>query len=395
MNCEAHPNNKHNETHPLIKFKTPVRAAHVTLIDEAAGRPRQVTGDAVRPKTQMSPSFRPVASLPPYTFQAAPKPVVATQSVASQTKPEETMVGGGIEQSLVDLDAHFVHDRIADGTRKEAGEVFYQAWTMKNPGPKPWPVGSVVQFVGGDKMLYEDINRPLVIESNATYNTVRPGDHFEFRVTMRAPSRVGKHISYWRLKAPNGAAFGHKLWCDIEVVPKPVARQMSTTSLADYQIQLMLLEQQNKKRYRASMQQKVIPPVDAVSAEVASPPTAAAVPASEATTEKIEDKSLASSTMVFPTLVKESPSSSTLRESTHEATTPVVPKVEGPKSDAAVTEAETVSTTTTVLEAEAEERFEDLESVEYHDSDDDDGFLTDEEYDILDASDEETSRRVL
>jgi next-to-BRCA1 protein 1 len=52
-----------------------------------------------------------------------------------------------------------------------------------------------------------------------------------------------------------------------------------------------------------------------------------------------------------------------------------------------VSEKSTIARTVTV--ASDEEFFEDAESVALH-SDDDEGFMTDEEYDILDASDEET-----
>jgi next-to-BRCA1 protein 1 len=78
--------------------------------------------------------------------------------------------------------------------------------------------------------------------------------------------------------------------------------------------------------------------------------------------------------MIFPQLDKESPESSTYETSTAQPVSPV-------------SEKSTIARTVTV--ASDEEFFEDAESVALH-SDDDEGFMTDEEYDILDASDEET-----
>jgi next-to-BRCA1 protein 1 len=78
--------------------------------------------------------------------------------------------------------------------------------------------------------------------------------------------------------------------------------------------------------------------------------------------------------MIFPQLDKESPESSTYQSSTTaEPRSPV-----SEKSDVA----------RTVTVASDDEFFEDAESVALH-SDEDEGFMTDEEYDILDASDEE------
>ena len=77
--------------------------------------------------------------------------------------------------------------------------------------------------------------------------------------------------------------------------------------------------------------------------------------------------------MIFPQLDKESPESSTYETSAIQLESPMSVK-------------STIARTVTV--ASDEEFFEDAESVALHS--DDEGFMTDEEYDILDASDEET-----
>jgi len=112
---------------------------------------------------------------------------------------------------------------------------------------------------------------------------------------------------------------------------------------------------------------------------------------------KIEDEEtedLATSQMVFPKLEKESPASSIIQSSSGSS-----------KGKAAYVEDEEAENTTTVLPVETApsvsspgtvalgddfEDFDDLEVLSADEVESNDGFLTDEEYDILDASDQET-----
>lgn len=63
------------------------------------------------------------------------------------------------------------------------------------------------------------------VETNSCPLALEPGRLWSFTVTLKTPNREGKCISYWRLTAPNGVKFGHKLWCDIDV-----SRQMAHQS---------------------------------------------------------------------------------------------------------------------------------------------------------------------
>lgn len=573
-NCEAHPDNKHVKSHPLIKFSTPVGNATIATIGEdRLGRPMPAMGDRNAVLRQSASS----STLPPYT-PAAP----AVKAVEPASAPA--------------LDAHFMREIVADGTKFSPNTRFGQSWTLRNPGPLAWPAGVAIHSTGGDKMINIDPSSAASIadiisasRSNETSRPILPGEEFTFSVELRTPPRVGKQISYWRAKLNNGEAFGHKLWCEIEVVEpvrpfdadrkerkvsqvphaQPVqnvetgAKQTVTASgaaqspfrpvnaLRDFQMQLMLLEQQNRKRLfaaregqqpesseparaaldgrsldrareeriatrlahqrevarnraslaraaqhnqtgrsreplndtraleqqaqtqnqrlheiqerqrRETMQQEMMQqqqrlfkalcmqkgttpassvqhnagrsvPVSAPentwargnipimrhvannpalsvssnasehAAAAALPPTAANATASgtsdapvEADARKPEPvaqektEKLQGSQMVFPTLEKESPSSSIHQESTGEAATEEI-------IASAPANVVRPSTASTVAESEARTPVEDEDVQEYasvefeeSDSDDDDAFLTDEEYDILDASDEE------
>ena len=235
-----------------------------------------------------------------------------------------------------ELNAHFVKDIISDGAIMAPGLQFTQAWTLHNPGPHAWPAGCSVCFIGGAGMLDVDPNHPShitqirrAIKTITIEHEVKTGESADFKVAMRAPDREGKAISYWRLKTADGTPFGHKLWCDINI-KKPTQREEATTKhIEDI----------------AAHQPKVEDEAEAVAKE-ANPATG---------------------TMIFPKLDKESPVSSITQ-------------------DAAASEPETVPAP---VPAPVDDLL-DVESLELDDDDNssDEGFLTDEEYELVASGDE-------
>lgn len=442
-NCEAHPSNKHNHTHPLIKFKRPVRSVSVTTLNEDKNG-TSITRVGDRNLAQRSTSTETVFASPTNaatqvqtlvdvkpTEEPQPKttkdkieirdllsePVQekATVVVSTQTAhavPMPKQAEKEIETPKEEVDAHFVRDSIADGTKVPAGFQFVQIWTLRNPGPNAWPAGCSVRFVGGDNMLDLDNTRALssselaeASESNVIGRAVAPGEELAFRIVLKAPIREGTAISYWRLKTAEGMPFGHRLWCDIQVTSAPTPasplvkalveaeaeassssatptenffRSQQTRMLEKTEAERMhriqkvrkaaverlmdarRKEQETQNRLRAARE---LAPVKIETAEL---------PAEKEITEKSIEKEAAphSSGMIFPQLDKESPASST-----HEA---VTAPAESPRPASV--------TTATVSD---EEFFEDAESIDIiSDEEDDDSFMTDEEYDILESADE-------
>lgn len=421
QNCEAHPSNKHNHTHPLIKFKTPVRNVSVTTMDEKVNNSVTALGDRrptsrrsaatetapVAPSTNAATQVQTIVDMRP-SAEPVKKEKIAIQDLLSEPVQEKPVVAKS-ENSTQSLDAHFIRDTIIDGAKICAGQQFVQVWTLRNPGPNEWPAGCSVRHVGGDNMLNIDNTRPLsqaeladASESNVIGAPVQVGEEVSFRVVMRAPQREGTAISYWRLKTADGIPFGHRLWCDIQTVtapapiPAPVSELAEASSSSQMyeallqarlekmksvrQSQAQQLEQQkmeriqqvrkaaverlleNRRREHAAALASIRPAPVSQSQEVAKELSAERQPAAQA------------SGMIFPQLDKESPESSTYEVSTAHPESPV-------------SQRSVLARTVTV--ASDEEFFEDAESVALH-SDDDEGFMTDEEYDILDASDEET-----
>jgi len=315
--CEAIPINPHNRTHPLIKFKTPVRHVSVTTSgEEPTGARMAPMGDKPKAKnaatetvpalnsTNAATQVQTIAEVKPEEEPVIKKESPPTPPIVA-TAPASAPAPG--------LQAFFMRDTIPDGSTHSTNERITQTWTLYNPGPLTWPIGCSVRFIGGDPMLNVDSNHPSSIsaltaatETNVLAHPVEPGTYADFSVVLKTPQREGTAISYWRLKSAEGLPFGHKLWCDVQVVKKTEA---------------------------------------------------------EAASVSVKEESQESSTMIFPKLDKESPISS-------------IHDVAGEPTPAGHTTAN-------------EELLDDVESLELEEEETDDGFLTDEEYDILDASDEE------
>lgn len=329
-NCEACPSNEHNKTHPLIKFKTPVRHVSVTTTGEHHdGKRMPAMGDRNQPEESVekqepasSPSINAVQTVVDMK-PSEPAPVekeVEQVEIAEpaevevkQESPDETSATYAVSKTEEEepLTAVFVKDTVADGSILPSNHVFEQTWVLRNDGNVSWPAGCSVKFVGGDYMGHVDSAHPAGIselvsasESTVCYAPLAPGQEFAFTVLLRTPVRAGKIVSYWRLATPDGIKFGHRLWCDVNV--------------------------------------RLMKPVEEPQAE----------------------EVLKGSTLTFPKLEKESPVASIHQE-----------------------ESLTVAAAPEKRSTEAED-FEDCAEESDWDASDD-GFMTDEEYDILDASDEE------
>ncbi|KAF2404040.1 hypothetical protein EJ06DRAFT_303500 [Trichodelitschia bisporula] len=229
-NCEASPQNFHNRTHPLIMLKTPVANFSVTTIDDTKELIREM--HPYRSNNTTSPT-RTIAEIQPTEPKAVSekirvsdllqKPASEKIKIKDLVHPVDTPVPGS-----EGLQASFVRDTIADGTAMTVGQQFVQVWTLRNPGPLPWPAGCRVRYIGGDSMLNIDMNQnthadiSAAAQSNIIERPVEAGEEISFRVAMKADGREGLQISYWRLKTPDGVPFGHRLWCHITVA-KPAA----------------------------------------------------------------------------------------------------------------------------------------------------------------------------
>ncbi|KAK0636325.1 hypothetical protein B0T17DRAFT_483001 [Bombardia bombarda] len=346
-NCEASPANTHNRTHPLIKFKTPVRHVSVTTTGEhESGRQMRTMGDRRdgRPAVTGSRSTETPAQNSNSTnvvtvVGVQPSEPTPLAKVEEEVKLEEVEVKlEEVEEKPVvaeDLRAIFVRDSVDDGTVIAPNHIFEQTWVLRNEGNIAWPAGCSVKYVGGDYMGYVDPNHAAAVrdivscyESTICYLPLGPGEEFAFTVLLRTPQRSGRFVSNWRLTTKNGLKFGHRLWCDVVVETPKVTEPAPPVE-------------------ETKEEEPVSAPVEEKKEEVETETQMATAPKPH------------ESQMIFPKLEKESPVSS-------------------------IHEAETKSQTSRSIEDEFEDCAEDDDW-----ANSDDGFLTDEEYDVLDASDEE------
>jgi len=337
-NCEALPINGHNPTHPLIKIKTPIRHVQITTQQETeAGHKIASLGDKPLAKHAATETTRSTSTNAATQVQTVAE-VKPAESATTLTEPPKVEENTSQKSKATDLQAWYVSDSFPDGTKIPPNHLVSQSWTLRNPGPEAWPAGCAVHYIGGDDMRNLDSLHPSSVSnmisanrSNVLSQSLEPGQTAIFTVMVKSGAREGRWISYWRLKTPGGLPFGHKLWIDIQVQSVPVELPIRSA---------------------------LLPP----------PPASVEVEADV----KDEDHSESSSTMIFPKLEKESPVSSI-----HNINADHVEE-----APAAVVEP--------TMKAEEEELLEDVESLELEESEsEDEGFLTDEEYDILDADDED------
>lgn len=486
--CEALPGNHHNRTHPLIKFKTPVRGVTInTMNEDVRGHVRNMGDRVPAPVSSPIPAVNAASEVhtvaefkPEMKEKTMPIPVFKSEP----STPKEPVVEAKVPASL--LSASFVKDSIADGTVVAPGARFTQIWTLKNDGLYPWPAGCSVRYVGGDNMLNIDNDHPASVsdianasESNVVGREVQVGEEIAFKLTLKAPAREGKAISYWRVKAADGTPFGHRLWCDVEVKKADESKSTPLTgneTMANmtpqqwnaHNLQSMMIDQQmaampamqaqRSMLHQASPQQththpvsgREIPvggftqyrappvphghPMDASAvkdketaklrveaikakllkarAEKHNHAVAEAKAARAAAEKKTADENakvkkiieavtkspaeeaedVATSQMVFPKLEKESPDASIIQSSSSSGKGKAA-YVEDEAVEEAAAATVPVQSAPSVISPQtvaAGDDFDDLSDLDILSQSEDDGFMTDEEYDILDASDQET-----
>lgn len=129
------------------------------------------------------------------------------------------------------LAARFVRDvTVFDGTQMAPSTNFTKIWRLKNTGEQPWPPGTRMLFVGGDRMTDGiEMSVPL-----SRAGPVMPGEEVDVAVEMVAPPEFGRYLGYWRLMGPRGRKFGQRVWCHVQVVDPSAPEggtDLSTASL--------------------------------------------------------------------------------------------------------------------------------------------------------------------
>ena len=160
------------------------------------------------------------------------------------------------------LDGRFVKDvSVHDGTEFAPNTRFVKIWRLRNSGTLPWPHHTQLVYVGGDQLgttdnvtlqvrpipshvVHQVGNRDASKKSNQSQQSrikammgivslvglvglvgwlqvgeegLGEGEEIEVAVELSAPERPGRYVSHWRLLAPGGPKFGHRVWALIHV----------------------------------------------------------------------------------------------------------------------------------------------------------------------------------
>ena len=138
---------------------------------------------------------------PTHTPTATPSPT------SLQGPPTAASVGIAPTSSCYGM-AYVSDVTVPDNTTMAAGQKFTKTWRVRNNGSCAWPVGSKLNFTGGEAMS----GSALTLE-----DAVDTGDEVELSVDMTAPSSTGTHRGNWRMSNPNGASFGDEVYVLIRV----------------------------------------------------------------------------------------------------------------------------------------------------------------------------------
>jgi next to BRCA1 gene 1 protein len=297
-NCEAHPLNWHDVSHPLIKLRTPDKFVSVSTIFSNEEIEDHRFSKNYFQSTSVTSVQSNSSTLNDLEATAAPVVAEAPAVKEPELKEEERNVAIEAEKpapvveekkeiravtpvpaptpASVTPEAIFVCDSIADKHTFAPNTIFTQTWTVKVVGQGSWPKGTTVTYVGGIAMKPE-----YGYNASVTQEEMEIGDTVDFSVDFMAPASEIKDVSltsFWRLTTPDGIKFGPNLWCEIKVAePKkePVPAEKKEEKLIDVKVVEVLEEKE------------------------------------EIIEEKNTEAEPASSQMIFPMLPKESPASST------------------------------------------------------------------------------------
>lgn len=170
------------------------------------------------------------------------------------------------ERQGAKVDARFVKDNsFPDGAIVRPGQIFTKEWTMRNTGAMDWPAKIFLVRVGGDNVLPMDAkltrggNEFVPIE--LPEQGVKQGAESTVGVSLQAPNEPGRYTTFFRLghvpderpqdetgaltgngdadAAPMFKRFGHRIWCQVNVVPEgsavedlPSGEQPANTDLS-------------------------------------------------------------------------------------------------------------------------------------------------------------------
>jgi len=114
------------------------------------------------------------------------------------------------DQQGPQLKMTFVRDvTIGEGESVPPSTCFVKTWTIRNPGPEPWPASTTLKMARGHQMGVQC--------TQISVPSLNAGECVDISVQMQSPDQPGTYDSEWRLSSPSGVYFGDSIWCILTV----------------------------------------------------------------------------------------------------------------------------------------------------------------------------------
>lgn len=103
------------------------------------------------------------------------------------------------------------HGLVPEGAEVPCGAAVEKTWVVRNDGPKAWPKGSKLVFLGGSQDPDFGAKESSEIPETLEENSVAPGREVTLRLALRVPDKPGLYESFWRVQGPKGCKWGQRL----------------------------------------------------------------------------------------------------------------------------------------------------------------------------------------
>jgi hypothetical protein len=138
-----------------------------------------------------------------------------TPTSVIETRTPKSIIGHKPSRKVM---ARFVaHITIPDHTILQPNTNFIKTWRFRNDSDASWTPNCRLIFIGKQKGGDDQMCGP---DQGVVVNReVRPGDEIDVSVALRAPSKSGRYVGYWRMCEAGASAkkFGQRVWVSILV----------------------------------------------------------------------------------------------------------------------------------------------------------------------------------
>ncbi len=128
-------------------------------------------------------------------------------------KPSNVYVLSATSKAAEEYKARLVREMPGDKLLVSPGQEFDKVWTMQNTGKTCWPVNTRFTQMEGDRLDSKTV----------TVGEVEPGKETDIRVRIKAPTKLGRFTTFFRLAYNGPVKFGQNVWVEFTVADPDVS----------------------------------------------------------------------------------------------------------------------------------------------------------------------------